>query len=237
MSNKSFVILASGRFERTQTINISQNRQRFLEIIKGKPCISHVIDVCSGFNIPIFVVINHKNIKLETFLKENHPTVHISKATGYTMRSTYEVALNVDNNDKIISAADIWNVKKENMEKYINSPYKSALYKVSRPWGPDIRSSTGNMIRRGDIGDSVVLISQEHIDTYYCEESISKAKEFHKLFYPNERWDDEKANHLWTWLDYVFFNEISSCSTHTTNNIENEKGAIEITDLIYLDND
>tara|TARA_Y200000002_G_C22643853_1_gene648225 strand:+ start:216 stop:896 length:681 start_codon:yes stop_codon:yes gene_type:complete len=225
---KTIAILASGPPK--------ANRNRHLEIFNGKTCISNVIDNCQIENVKILVIINNKNIDLKKFLIEKHQNIIILETTNYSMKSTYELAFNYDKNDTLIVAGDLWNLKKKNVIKFINSEYDSALYRLKKSWGKTLISRDNSLIRRSDIGDSLVLIAQKHQKEYLSKKNIDKAIYYFNKFYPNLKFDINKGNHLWTWLDYVFFFEISS-SKERNNNVGNEKGAIYIEDLIYLDND
>lgn len=225
---KTIAILASGPPK--------PGRNRHLEIFNGIPCISNVINNCRVGNVKISVVINSKNIKLKNFLLENHENIIILETRDNSMKTTYEVAFNQDENDTLLVAGDLWNLKKDNVIKFLNSNYDSALYRLKTPWGRTIISKDNTLIRRSDIGDSLVLIAQKHQQEFLSEENINKAIYYFNKFYPNSKFDINIGNHLWTWLDYTFFYEISS-SRYNVNNIGTEKGSIYIEDLVYLDND
>tara|TARA_B000000475_G_scaffold271599_1_gene269843 strand:- start:801 stop:1481 length:681 start_codon:yes stop_codon:yes gene_type:complete len=225
---KTIAILASGPPK--------PGRNRHLEIFNGQTCISHVINNCKVENVKISVIISNKNIKLKKYLLDKHKNIIIIETANNSMKTTYEVAFNQDKNDTLIVAGDLWNLKKDNVVKFLNSEYKSALYRLKTPWGKDLFSKDNSLIRRGDIGDSLVLIANKDQKEYLSNENISKAIFYFNKFYPNQKFDINLGNHLWTWLDYVFFFEISS-SRYGVNNIETERGSIYIEDLIYLDND
>ena len=225
---KTIAILASGPPK--------PGRNRHLEIFNSRPCIAHVIENCTFDNIPIIVIINHLNIELNDYLKKYHSNVVIIHTENESMLTTYEKALFYDANDTLIVAGDLWNLRRENIEKYIHSPYLSALYRLKTPWGSHLKSNDNTLIRRGDIGDAVVLIANAHKEQYISKENIGFAKYYFNKFYPHILFDIRQGNHLWTWLDYSFFFEISS-SLDSLNEISTEKGAILIEDLIYLDND
>ena len=226
---KTIAILASGPPR-------GNGRTRHLETFHGQPCISHVIRNCLVENVKISVIISNKNAKLKKYLLENHPNVIILETKDDSMKTTYEVAFNQDDNDTLIVAGDLWNLKKNNVVKFLNSKYKSALYRLKLPWGKNLVSKDRTLIRRGDIGDSLILIANEHQKEYLSNENIDKAIFYFNKFYPNQKFNINMGNHLWTWLDYVFFFEISSSSSGV-NNIGNERGSIYIEDLVYLDND
>ena len=224
---KTIAILASGPPK--------PGRNRHLELFKKKPCISHIIENCSIKDVKISVIISNKNIDLKNYLNQNHKDVIILETTDNSMKTTYEVAFNQDTNDTLIVAGDLWNLKRKNVIKFINSEYDSAIYKLKTPWGSDLVSSKREYIRRSDIGDSLVLISQKHKKEYLSDDNIKKAKYYFKKFYPRKIFDINQGNHLWTWLDYVFFFEISSSKNKSVNSIGKEKGTIYIEDLIYLE--
>ena len=207
------------------------------EPFNGKPCIQNVIESCSvSPDVPIYVVLGIDNLNLKQFIIENHPNVILLFTQNNSMLTTYRAAFYADENDTVIVAGDLWNLKKENVEKFLNSVYKSAIYRVKTPWGKDLISRDGSLIRRGDIGDSVLLVANEHKDEYLSQDSISLAKNYFNKFYPHMEFDIDRGNHLWTWLDYTFFFKISS-SRARQNDAGTDRGAIYIDTLVYLDND
>lgn len=225
--NKTIVILCGGPPR--------GNRVRHLELINNKPCICHVIDACTIKDIKLCLLCSYDNSQLIKFMLEKYPQIKLLLSPNYTMLSSFQIALNEDNNDTLIVAGDLWNLKKENILKFLESPYKSAYYRLKFPWGKNLISLDNTLIRRGDIGDSLLLIADEHKKEYLSTENLQKAEYYFKKFY-NDTFDPNWGNYLWTWLDYVFFFEISS-SIQGINNIGNEKGAIYIDSLVYLDND
>lgn len=225
---KTISILASGPPK--------PGRNRHLEIFNNIPCITHVINNCKVDNVKISVIISNKNIELKEYIQKNHNDVNIIETKDDSMKTTYEMAFYQDENDSLIVAGDLWNLRKDNIIKFLNSEYESALYRLKYPWGDDIYSIYDNLIRRGDIGDSLVLISNKHKKTYLSDHNINLAVSYFEKFYPQSDFNINLGNHLWTWLDYVFFFDISSSKDHSVNNIDN-KGSIYIDDLVYLDND
>ena len=211
------------------------NRNRHLEIFNGKPCITQVINNCQINGIKLSVVISNKNIDLKNYLLKNHKEVSILETNDNSMKTTFEVAFYQDNNDTLIIAGDLWNLKKENIIKYINSKYKSAISLLKNPWGNDLISFDNSLMRRGDIDDSVFLISQGHQQIYLSDINIQWAIYYFNKFYPYIKFDINQGNHLWTWLTYVFFRNISA--NKNVNYINEDIGIVYIDDLIYLDND
>ena len=211
------------------------NRNRHLEIFNGKPCITGVINNCQVDGIKLSVIISNKNIDLKNYLLKNHKEVSILETNDNSMKTTFEVAFYQDNNDTLIVRGDLWNLKKENIIKYINSKYKSAISLLKIPWGNNIFSFDNSLMRRGDIDDSVFLISQEHQQIYLSDINIQGAIYYFNKFYPYIKFDINQNNHLQTWLTYVFFHNISA--NKNVNYINEDIGTVYIDDLIYLDND
>ncbi len=226
---KSIAILASGP--------TSPGRNRWLEIFNNKPCIQNVIEACLiNSETSIYVILSINNLDLQNFITANFKTVKLVFTKDNSMLTTYNKALYVDNNDILIVAGDLYNLKKENIEKFLNSEYSSAIYRLKIPWGKHLVSKDKTLIRRGDIGDSLVLIANKHKQEYLSETNIDTAKFYFNKFYPDKEFNINLGNHLWTWLDYTFFFQISS-SKRDCNNIGTDRGAIYIDSLVYLDND
>jgi len=211
------------------------NRNRHLEIFNGKPCITHVINNCQIDGVKLSVIINNKNIELKKYLLENHDNISILETNDNSMKTTFEVAFNQDNNDTLIVRGDLWNLKKENIIKYINTTFKSAISLLKIPWGNDLVSFDNSLMRRSNIDDSVFLISQEHQQIYLSDINIQWAIYYFNKFYPHINFDINQNNHLQTWLTYVFFHNISA--NKNVNIINKDIGTVYIDDLIYLDND
>lgn len=229
MNAKTIAILSAGPPKR--------GRIRHLEKFDKVPVITTVINACTFENIKTCVVIRKDNFQLQTYLENNHSNVKIIKSPDLGMLSTFKCALYEDDNDTLIVAGDLRTIKKENVEAFIKSPYKSAIYQVKIPWGKNIISKNKKLIRRGDIGDSLLLISNDHKNLYLSDENINQAKNFFHQFYPKRHFNVNVGNHLWTWLDYSFFHEISSSQENKNCTDDQEKGAIFIENRVYLDND
>ena len=213
-----------------------KNRVRHIEKKINKVCVAHVIDACTIANIKLCIVIARDNVKLLAYVKTTYPQVKILIVDDYSMLSSYKAAFEEDDNDTLIVAGDLWSLKKSNVVKFINTRYENAMYRLKTPWGKNIESKKGDLIRRADVGDSLVLISNKDQNEYLSKKNINEAIKYFNMFYPNDTFDINQGNHLWTWLDYVFFFEISS-SKNGTNSIGLEKGTIYIEDKVYLDND
>jgi len=225
---KTIAILASGPRD--------LNRCRWIELFNNKPCITHVINNCKiNDNIKISVIINEKNFELNNFLIKNHKDVIIIKTNNISMITSFEAAFNQDENDTLIVAGDLWNLKKKNVIKFLESEYESAIYRVKVPWGNNIESYDKSLFKRSDIGCSIFLISNNEQKIFLSDKNINNAKYYFKMFYPNEKTDINRS-YIWTWLIYAYFFEISS-SKNNKNEINSKKGTIYIDTLIYNDND
>lgn len=212
------------------------NRCRWIELFNNIPCITHVINNCKvNNNINISVIINENNIILYNFLLENHKDIKIIKTNNISMKSSFEAAFNQDKNDTLIVAGDLWNLKKENIMKFLYTKYESAIYRVKVPWGNNLKSHNELLFKRADIGCSVFLISNTEQEYFLSEENFNNAIYYFKMFYPNKK-IDMNCSYIWTWLIYSYFYEISS-SKDNKNEIDSKKGAIYIDSLIYVDND
>lgn len=226
--NKTIAILCGGPPK--------PKRNRHLEKFNGKECIRHVIENCIVDDVKICVILSNKNVVLKNFINNNYSFVKVIESPDYSMITTFKLALEEDENDTLIVAGDLWNLKKDNINKFLNSSYKSAIYKLKTPWGKNLISYDKKLIRRADIGDSLLLISNDHVKEYLSKENIDKAIYYFNQFYPSKKFDMNWGNYLWTWMDYSFFFDISS-SKEQVNYIKDEKGTIYIEDLVYLDND
>jgi GTP:adenosylcobinamide-phosphate guanylyltransferase len=224
---KTISILASGPPKK--------GRNRHLEIFNGKPCITHVIDNCQVGNVKISVIISNKNKALREYLKKTHNNVKILETYDNSMLTTYKTAFYEDDNDKILVDGDLINLKKENVIKFLNSEYRCALSLLKYPWGADLISNDRTLIRRGDIGGSLLLIGYEYQKEYISDKNIHKAKEYFNNFYPTKEFNINLANHLDTWMKYVLFFNIAS--NKNVNSIGKDIGLIYVEDKIWLDND
>lgn len=212
-------------------------RLRHLESFGKEPVITTVINACTFDAIKLCVIVRKDNNELIDYLQRKHPHAKVIKAPDQRLLTSFHCALNEDNNDTLIVAGDLKQLQKAQVQKFINSPFKSAMYKVRIPWGKTLVSVDKKLIRRSDIGDSLVLISQEHKADYLSPTMIRRAQAYHKRFYPQREFNMERANFLWTWLDYAFFFEISSSTTGKSTGKGGDIGLIFMEDQIYDDND
>ena len=105
-------------------------RNRHLEIMRpnAPPLISDVINNCrSDTNEPpvkVSVVISHDNTQLKNYVKKTHPDVHIIETPDYKMKTTLELGFNQDDNDKLLVKGDLINLKRDNVQKFVNTKHR-----------------------------------------------------------------------------------------------------------------
>lgn len=210
------------------------SRNRHLEIFNGIPCISRVINNCQVEDVKISVIINNKNIELRKFLLENHKNIIILETKDLSMKTTYEVAFNQDTNDTLLVDGDLWNLKKENILKYLNSEYASALYSLKTPWGNNIISRDNSLIRRGDIGNSLCLIAQKHQKEYLSGDNINKAIYYFNQFYPNLNMKNIIFYSSWENNPEKLLNRYSKMTPSNLGIWNNLKGVTDINTADYI---
>jgi len=231
INSKNIVILAAGPPK--------VGRQRHLEIFNNQPLISYVINKCelSNNTNPIYVVINKDNNELNNYLIQNHSDIIILKPQTQTMLDTFKTALYINDNSTLIVAGDLTNLQSKHINAFLNTDYKCSMYRLKHPWGKNLKSKDKILIRRADIGDSILLINKEMRDEYLSQKNIDNAKMYFNKFYPNIKFNENKGNHIWTWLDYAFFFEISNSKINVNETKDKKLGTIYIDDKVYLDND
>ena len=214
-----------------------KNRNRHLEVFNNQVLISVVIDACKIENVETFCVIASNNNELKSYVQEQHPLVKILHPKSLSMFHSFEAAFNCNSNDALIIAGDLRKIRKRDVLRFITSPYPNAIYSLKTRWGKPLISVDGKLIRRSDVGDSIVLIENGKKSEYLSPNNISKAKEYFNRFYPKQPFIETKGNHLWTWLDYVFFNEIMGSKTDIQESKMKDLGCIYMDHLIFADND
>tara|TARA_Y100000114_G_C11762636_1_gene330781 strand:- start:648 stop:3368 length:2721 start_codon:yes stop_codon:yes gene_type:complete len=227
--NKNIIILAAGPPKPA--------RNRHLEIFRGKPLIENIIQECDILNTTLHVVISAQNTELKQWLENNYNQINIIHPEDDKVISTFKAALSVDG-DCIMVAGDLINIKKDDLEKFALSSYKSATCHYHTPWGAHIKSKKGNLIRRADVGDCISMISQDHKKQFLSLENLKRAEHLFNLFYPggnqynemNEYW----YNDVGTFMSFAFFENIWS---NPDCNHNEDKGAISFNKKIYEDND
>jgi len=226
---KSISIMASGPPK--------PGRNRHLEKFNGKILISIVIAACTHPNTPVYLIVAKENQALIDYVQKMHPEVHIRSPSSLKMLDSFRTGLFQDENDTLIVAGDLWSLKRQEVGQFLNSKYSCALYALQHPWGKDLVSVDKKLIRRGDVGDSLVLIANSAKKGYLSAENIAQARTYFARFYPHAKFNPNKGNHLWTWIDYVFFHQITSSRTKEMEVPELNQGCIYFTSKLYLDND
>lgn len=225
-TNKTIAICASG-----------PSRNRWVEKINGVEIITTVINSCTFDDVTTIILIHKDNVELQNFIRQHHSATDIVIVNDMSYRSTWSAGCSYDNNDVIFVCGDLINLKPHNVRKYVDTKYVSAVARYSVPWGRALVSSDRKLIRRSDIGgDAVVLFGRKHISEILSDEMLEKAKNYHKLFWPNEDFDINKSNHYGIWVIYAFFFDITS-SIKRKNEISDEIGSIFDEDAFYADND
>jgi len=208
------------------------NRNRHLEITGNTIIIDHVIANCRIPHTKIYVIINPENIDLINHVKK-HSDVTILYPKDGKIYSTLETALQPEG-DTILVMGDLVNLRQGDINKFIDSKYRSATCVYDHPWGDHIISSVPSLLRRGNCGDCISKIAQEHKEEYLGNDTQSMCRWFFKQFIPNRNLDEYIHNDIGTFTSFTFFKEI--WSNPECNEFE-DKGAIRFNHQVYLDND
>ena len=223
---KNIFILAAGPF------NI--NRIRHLEKINGKIIITNLINQCNTLKNNLFVVLNKKNWILKNYLNDNHKDIKILFPCDEKIINTFKVALSI-NGDAILIAGDLINLESKDLDKFINTRFRAAICKYKIPWGNDIKSIKKDLIRRGDVGDCLMMIGDEYKDSFLSRKNYDRAlKLFHLYNFENRDINEYIYNDIGTYMTYAFFEQIWGKRGSTSYG---DKGLINIDNQIYLDND
>jgi GTP:adenosylcobinamide-phosphate guanylyltransferase len=219
---KNIVILAAGPSK--------PNRNRHLEIHNGQKIIDVVIRKCTIENTKIYAVVDSSNKELADHIKDR---VEIINPKGPEIYKTFEAALSIPG-DTIMVVGDILGLKDGDINRFIESDHKSATCIYKQAWGNHIRSHYPNLIRRGDCGDCISMIAQEHKEEFLGSDNQTISKWMFKQFYPERIINPFIYNDIGTFMSFAFFKEIWSnplCSEFS------EKGSIYFEHRVYADND
>lgn len=227
---KNIVILAAGPPK--------PNRNRHLELYNGEHIIDRVIEKCRIPNTKLFIVIDEENIDLRNHIKDswnpgNTSNVIILIPKDRKIYSTFESALSVKG-DCIMVCGDLINLQEGDIERFVNSKYKSATCQYRYSWGNHINSQNGNLLRRSDCGDCISMIAQNHKEEFLGSDNQVIYKWLYKQFHPNKIINDEVYNDVGTFMSYAFFKEIWSNPSCTNFG---DKGTIYFEHKVYADND
>lgn len=177
---------------------------------KKEYVIDTVLRSCIPTNLEIFVLVASHNLELIHYINDRYPAVKVIELENDSMYTTLEVALTHDHAPVLLIKGDLINITESVIRKYVDSKLSSALMRVLIPWGLDIKSKKAKLIRRGDIGDAILLLSTAAKDEYLSEKNKRRAKKFFRLFYPDKKFDMSTNNDVQVWLSYALFSRISN---------------------------
>jgi GTP:adenosylcobinamide-phosphate guanylyltransferase len=221
---KNIVILAAGPPK--------HSRNRHLEVFGGKILIDRVIEKCACNDVSLSIVINKSNHDLIKHVGVFHKHIIILTPDNETIYSTFKSALSIPG-DCILVCGDLINIRKGDVEKFVNSNHKSAICRYSQAWGAPLSSSTGTL-RRSDMGDCISMISEDDKSIFLGQKNYDNAVLLFKDFYPNKGINYGAYNDIGTHMMYSFFKEIWS---DPGLNSVGDKGTIFFEHKIYEDND
>jgi hypothetical protein len=208
-----------------------KDRQRHLEKFDNEILIDKLIKSCTFENINLYIVIHKENIKLIDNVKKFN-NVGILNVDDEYIYTTITKALSVTG-DCILVVGDVIDVEKKDIKKFINTEHNCSLCRYKCKWGPDIKKN--GFLRRSDIGDCIVKISEKYKKEYLSKELWDKAKYYLQKFYPNMKNIDMKS---WNWImtnvNYAFFFNIWG---NKDVNSYKDFGTIYFEKKIYSDND
>ena len=223
---KNIVILAAGppKIGRNRHLETNQNN--------GEIIIDDVIQKCIIKDTNLYIVIDGSNTELNSYVSTNH-NITILTPKDRKIYSTLELALSMKGGCVLV-LGDLVGLQDGDIKRFVDSEFKSVTSQYKQPWGNHIPSYTGNLIRRGDCGDCIQMIAEEHKDEFLSEDTLKGAKDsFHKFNRKdmNEYWQNDYG----TFMSYTFFNEIWSNPNWTPS--DNSKGTIVFEHQVYADND
>jgi hypothetical protein len=219
---KNIVILAAGPPK--------PNRNRHLETYNGQKIIDTVIERCTIENTNLYVVVDNKNTELINHIKDRVKLLYPKDGKIY---STFESALSIEG-DTIMVVGDLVGLREGDINRFVESKYKSATCTYKYHWGPPIISNYPNLLRRGDCGDCISMIAQDHKEEFLGTDNQVKCKWLFKQFYPDRNIDHEIYNDVGTFMSFAFFLKIWSnplCKAFV------DIGSIYFEHKVYADND
>jgi GTP:adenosylcobinamide-phosphate guanylyltransferase len=210
-----------------------KNRERHTEIKNNKIIINNIIDNCSFNNINIYVIIHEKNKILKNHISNIYKYVNLIEIDSKNIYDTFKTCLNAEKGKCIMVCGDLINLKKETIDKFINSTYSNAICKYNIPWGENIISKNG-LIRRSDIGDCISMIDEKYKEKFLSSDNYNDCLKYLNEFYPKKIINYEIYNDIGTHLVYSFFYDLAS-----NPNIDNKGdfGLISCNYKVYEDND
>lgn len=209
-----------------------KNRERHLEKFNNEILINKIINNCIFDNINLYILIHKENINLKNhIIKYYKNKIKILETDKLEIYETFKKALSIEGKT-ILVCGDLINLKKEYLQKFIDSKYSSALCRYKIPWGKNIISN--KLIRRSDIGDCISMFSDKDKQIFLSKENYNKTIEYIKMFYPSKIINYNIYNDIGTHLTYSFF--INIYSNPNINEYE-DQGTIYCDYKIYEDND
>ena len=174
-----------------------------------------------------FVVLHPDDEVLYHYLSSNYQVKLIRQASSHPFGSL--AVLDDIIGDCIILTGSLFNTLQSDIEKFINSSFMSALCRYKNPWHSNDVCSTTGLIRRSDIGASIVKITDAHKKTLLSLENLAGAKDLYRIFTGKDL-GNASFSDIETYLLYTFFFAI--WSDKTTNEI-GDLGSIFIDHDIY----
>jgi GTP:adenosylcobinamide-phosphate guanylyltransferase len=196
---KNIIILAGGPAK--------PGRNRHLERFEGEILIDKVISKCAVDNSKIYVLVSHNNPELQQYINEKDNIGLIIPKSDRILDS-FKAAL-FPFGDCILVCGDLIQLRSGDINKFISSPFQSAICRYKIPWGEDIVSKKGSL-RRSDIGDCISMISEAHKQYFLGAENLIGCISAFNEFYPNKIPDEYIYNDIGTHLMYSFFRSIWS---------------------------
>lgn len=216
-----------------------RGRIRHLEKFGGKVLISIVIDACITHG-DVVVVVRKTNQQLIDYLQTNHTNVQVKCAPSESMLDSFRCAFAGESRDVLIVAGDLRKLRSVEVEAFVKTKCRSALYSLSQPWGAHMRAKTGR-IRRGDVGMGIMRIAYEHQAEFMSPKIQEAAIDYYKEF-ATRPFDGNLGNYYWTWMAYAFFyeqcaNENAIYGSNASSEETTEKGLVHMQEEVFADND
>ena len=163
---KNIMILAAGPPK--------PDRDRHLQIFEGEKLIDRIISKCMIDGTVLYVVVNKNNHQLIDHV-DSIDNVFLLTPEDDTIRSTFETSLSVDG-DCIMVAGDLVDLRDGDIQRFVDSEFKSATCRYKKPWGADVLSVDGTMRRRADVGDCINMICEGDKERFLSESNYDLAK-------------------------------------------------------------
>ncbi len=207
------------------------DRNRHLEKVNGVCLIDMVINACRRSKDPIFVVVDAANYQLQRHLADSE-CVELLLPKSQKILDTFNAALNISG-DVIMVCGDLVNLNGEDIQKFRDTEYSSAMCRYAQPWGHHIVSPAGR-VRRADMGDCINLISDNHKDEFLSQALNKQARSLFADFNPGKELNEYIYNDVGTFTSYAFYIDIWG---DPSANEAGKKGSVLFQHPIYLDND